>query len=185
MAWQRDGRKRGCDSSRCTHYVSHHFCQRSLTRKYHSDHYVMHLHPTKHTIQLCLMWGSLQRQVITHFLLCEFPERRLHAPSCATNLPLFKLCDRWDGNHPNFDRLLCHLPLKTFFQRQQRRMDRILQADIVVVPSTAKEKNLRIEDSQVDKVLMTHRFSRNVFALVIFFPIALAFQAQKEPDGST
>src|SRR5437879_4473460 len=72
------------------------FVSGQLNRKYHSDHYVMHLHPTKHTIQL-------QRQVITHFLLCEFPERRLHAPSCATNLPLFKLCERWDGNHPNFD----------------------------------------------------------------------------------
>ena len=131
MAWQRDGRKRGCDLPRCTHYVPHHFCQRS-TRKYHSYHYVMHLHPTYNT-------AVLQRQVITHFLLCEFPERRLHAPSCATNLPLFKLCERWDGNHPNFDRLLCHLPLKTFFQRQQCRMDRILQTDIVIVPSTAEE----------------------------------------------
>jgi hypothetical protein len=44
---------------------------------------------------------------------------------------------------------------------------------------------MTIEDNQADKVLMAHRFSRNVFALVIFFPIALAFQAQKEPDGST
>jgi hypothetical protein len=32
---------------------------------------------------------------------------------------------------------------------------------------------------------MTHRFSRKVFALVIFLPIALAFHAQKEPEGST
>jgi hypothetical protein len=63
-------------------------------------------------------------------------------------------------------------------------MDRILQADIIIVPSTEK-KNMTNEDSQADKVLMAHRFSRNVFALVIFFPIALAFQAQKEPDGST
>jgi hypothetical protein len=33
--------------------------------------------------------------------------------------------------------------------------------------------------------LIAHRFSRKVFALVIFFPIALAFHAQKEPEGST
>jgi hypothetical protein len=64
-------------------------------------------------------------------------------------------------------------------------MDRILQADIVIVTSAAKEEKMRIEDSQADKVLMAHRFSRNVFALVIFLPIALAFHAQKEPDGST
>jgi uncharacterized membrane protein len=32
---------------------------------------------------------------------------------------------------------------------------------------------------------MTHRFSKNVFALTMFFPFALAFQAQKEPEGST
>ena len=31
----------------------------------------------------------------------------------------------------------------------------------------------------------THRFSKNVFALTMFFPIALAFHAQKEPEGST
>ena len=31
----------------------------------------------------------------------------------------------------------------------------------------------------------TYRFSRNVFALTMFFPIALAFHAQKDPDGST
>ena len=31
----------------------------------------------------------------------------------------------------------------------------------------------------------THRFSRKVFALTWFLPIALAFHAQKEPDGST
>jgi len=31
----------------------------------------------------------------------------------------------------------------------------------------------------------THRFSRNVFALVWFLPIALAFHAQNEPEGST
>ena len=31
----------------------------------------------------------------------------------------------------------------------------------------------------------TYRFSRNVFALTMFLPIALAFHAQKEPDGST
>lgn len=32
---------------------------------------------------------------------------------------------------------------------------------------------------------MTDRFSKNVFALTMFLPIALAFQAQNEPDGST
>ncbi len=31
----------------------------------------------------------------------------------------------------------------------------------------------------------THRFSRNVFAFTMFFPIALAFHAQNEPEGST
>ena len=34
-------------------------------------------------------------------------------------------------------------------------------------------------------VEITNRFSRKVLALTIFFPIALAFHAQKDPDGST
>src|SRR6185437_931004 len=32
---------------------------------------------------------------------------------------------------------------------------------------------------------VTHRFSRNVFALTMFFPIVDAFHAQYDPDGST
>lgn len=32
---------------------------------------------------------------------------------------------------------------------------------------------------------LTHLFSRNVFALDTFFPIAEAFQEKYEPDGST
>lgn len=32
---------------------------------------------------------------------------------------------------------------------------------------------------------MTYRFSKNVFALTMFFPIALAFHAQNDPEGST
>lgn len=31
----------------------------------------------------------------------------------------------------------------------------------------------------------THRFSRKVLALTMFLPIADAFHAQNEPDGST
>lgn len=34
-------------------------------------------------------------------------------------------------------------------------------------------------------MMNAYRFSRNVFALTIFLPIALAFHAQNEPDGST
>jgi uncharacterized membrane protein len=31
----------------------------------------------------------------------------------------------------------------------------------------------------------TNRFSKKVFALTMFLPIALAFHAQNEPEGST
>jgi len=31
----------------------------------------------------------------------------------------------------------------------------------------------------------TNRFSRKVFAFIMFLPIALAFHAQKDPEGST
>jgi hypothetical protein len=31
----------------------------------------------------------------------------------------------------------------------------------------------------------TRRFSKKVLAFTIFFPIALAFQAQNDPEGST
>jgi hypothetical protein len=44
---------------------------------------------------------------------------------------------------------------------------------------------MRMCECEKINLLMAHRFSRKVFAFVMFFPIALAFHAQKEPDGST
>jgi hypothetical protein len=58
-------------------------------------------------------------------------------------------------------------------------MDRVLEADIVVVSSPRS-----VHDAHAD-AHTTHRFSRKVFALTMFLPIALAFHAQKEPEGST
>jgi hypothetical protein len=37
----------------------------------------------------------------------------------------------------------------------------------------------------IDTPHKPHRFSKNVLALTMFFPIALAFHAQKDPEGST
>lgn len=84
-------------------------------------------------------------------------------------------------------------------------MDRVFEREVVVIPvgvrlsqgviqyaMSLRHPELARDDASMWKAGLeqprrepTHRFSRNVFALTWFLPIALAFHAQKEPDGST
>ena len=65
-------------------------------------------------------------------------------------------------------------------------MNCIFETDIVVVPVRQEETIASLEEGKDSTVkLKTDRFSKKVFALIIFFPMALAFHAQNDPDGST
>lgn len=72
-------------------------------------------------------------------------------------------------------------------------MDRVLERDVVVVSGTDRGKGAVVERSALIGRLGrckrrrpgAYLFSRKVFALTMFFPIADAFHAQNEPDGST
>ena len=57
-------------------------------------------------------------------------------------------------------------------------MYRVLETYVVVVPGQ------RLVTASL-RASLPHLFSKNVFAFTIFFPIALAFHAQNEPEGST
>jgi len=59
-------------------------------------------------------------------------------------------------------------------------MNCIFQTDVVIV--SVKERGIR---KRKPCMIISYLFSKKVFAFTIFFPIALAFQAQKDPDGST
>jgi hypothetical protein len=70
------------------------------------------------------------------------------------------------ANDANLQAMLVHGALKALLERQDGRMDRIFQLQIL-----RKSAVIKLSDG-------THRFSRNVFALIIFLPIAVAFHAQ-------
>lgn len=70
-------------------------------------------------------------------------------------------------------------------------MDSVLETDVVVVSAdmmTNPTPRAGAASEIVERgaaIPCTYRFSRNVFALTIFLPMALAFHAQNDPDGST
>lgn len=68
---------------------------------------------------------ALQCQVVSHLLFTQLPESRFEAASAFYLACLkFRLCRNCYNAY--LDRLLRHLPFKTFFQRQQGSMDGIL-----------------------------------------------------------
>lgn len=110
------------------------------------------------------------------------------------------LLARLRRDDPELDRLLVHDAFEAFLQSQQGGVDRVLEREVVVIPGRGTDSELtalifldnRLQLSQTSQSALiaiqptqTHRFSRNVFALTWFLPIALAFHAQNEPEGST
>ena len=69
-------------------------------------------------------------------------------------------------------------------------MDRVFQREVVVVPGESSARSRQPAGQlayleQLSAARRTYRFSRNVLAFTMPLPIALAFHAQKDPEGST
>ena len=74
----------------------------------------------------------------------------------------------------------CHLSIESFFQSQQCCVNGVFQFNILSVSYSTLVFRLRFFF-----VRWTNLFSKKVFALTMFLPIAEAFQAKYDPDGST
>lgn len=120
---------------------------------------------------------NLHGEVVSDFLLRQLSERGL-CPPRALNLSRLKVRLTGHSDDADLDRLLRHAPLEALLQRQQCRMDGVLEADIVVVPSATYNGQYRVRPAATAGDRLAHRFSRKVFAFTMFLPIALAFQAQ-------
>ena len=84
----------------------------------------------------------LQSQIVSNLFLCQLPERRLE-PTRALDLACFKLFLGRHGDDTDLYRLLRHLALKPFLERQQRRVNGIFQAYVVVVSArTGSNRNV-------------------------------------------
>lgn len=74
----------------------------------------------------------LHCQIVPHLLLRELAERGLYSP-CAFDLARLELCLAGHSDDADIDRLLRHVPFETLFESEKRSMDRVFQADVVVV----------------------------------------------------
>ena len=77
-------------------------------------------------------------------------------------------------DHADLNVVLGHLPLKPLLERQDGRVDRILQLHLGAVAVRAVMRHPPMQRR-------ANRFSRNVLALTMFLPMLAAFHAKKEP----
>ena len=126
----------------------------------------------------------LKREIVPDLLFRQLPERRLWPRIRRAYTPSIQVFRRRHRNNSDFNRLLRHLPFKPFFQGQQSGVYGVFQTYVIVVSVKSQDSLERFCEKR-ERDQNANRFSKNVFAFTMFFPIALAFQAQYDPDGST
>lgn len=95
-----------------------------------------HMKKNVHSIRIMTDTDDfLQRQIVPNFFFRKFSERRFRPPRLSANLAFLEFRGCGNRDDTDLNRLLCHLTFETLLQREQRRMDSVLQTNVIVVPA--------------------------------------------------